>query len=91
MIVSLFDFLSFFFSFPSSFPSHSPHQQVGHDATRKIASKIFLDLQDQDLSFHLGRQTGALSRAIERGSRGIMYVMNAMVFNLIPTALEIGK
>ena len=43
---------------------------------------VFLHLHALDLDFHLGRQTGALSRVIDRGGRSINYVLNAMVFNV---------
>lgn len=47
-------------------------------------------LLELDLSYHLGRQTGALSRAIDRGTRGINFILSAMVFNVVPTALEVA-
>lgn len=43
-----------------------------------------------DLAFHLGRNTGALSRAIDRGNRSVNFVLNAIAFNVVPTLLEIG-
>ena len=43
-----------------------------------------------DLRFHLDRQTGAVSRVIDRGSRSINFILSALVFNVVPTALEIG-
>ena len=42
------------------------------------------------LRFHLERQTGGVSRDIERGSRGISFLLNFMLFNILPTLLEIG-
>ncbi len=42
------------------------------------------------MGFHVHRQTGALLRAIDRGCRGISTVINALLFNLGPTALELG-
>ena len=38
---------------------------------------------------HADRQTGALSRAIDRGSRGINFTLNSILFNIVPTALEL--
>tara|TARA_R110002050_G_scaffold269716_5_gene412122 strand:- start:695 stop:1456 length:762 start_codon:yes stop_codon:yes gene_type:complete len=64
--------------------------KVGQDAIRKIAADTFSHLHQMDLQFHLARQTGGLSRAIERGSRGINFIMNALVFNILPTIFEIG-
>ena len=43
-----------------------------------------------DLQFHLSRQTGGLTRAIDRGTKGISYVLSAMVFHIIPITLEIS-
>lgn len=43
-----------------------------------------------DLRFHLDRQTGALQRTVDRGSRSINFVLTSLVFNVVPTALEIG-
>jgi ABC-type transport system involved in Fe-S cluster assembly fused permease/ATPase subunit len=57
---------------------------------QKVATDTFLHLHNLDLKFHLGRQTGGLSRTIERGSRGISFILNSMVFNVVPTALEIA-
>lgn len=42
-----------------------------------------------DLNFHLNRQTGALSKAIDRGTRGISFVLSALVFNVVPTIVEV--
>jgi ATP-binding cassette subfamily B (MDR/TAP) protein 7 len=42
-----------------------------------------------DLNFHVNRQTGALSKAIDRGTRGISFVLNALVFNVVPTLVEL--
>ncbi len=57
---------------------------------RRIAQNVFKHLHNLDLSFHLNRQTGALSKAIDRGSRGIATVLNAMVFNIAPTIFELS-
>ncbi|HYW76940.1 MAG TPA: ABC transporter ATP-binding protein/permease [Gammaproteobacteria bacterium] len=59
-------------------------------AVRRIALRIFRHLHDLDLSFHLERQTGGLSRDIERGTRGVNFVLSFMLFNILPTLLEIG-
>jgi ATP-binding cassette, subfamily B (MDR/TAP), member 7 len=63
---------------------------VSQQAIRKIATQAFLHLHNMDLSFHLSRQTGGLSRAIDRGTRGISFVLTAMLFNIAPTILEIS-
>ncbi len=59
-------------------------------AVRRIALRIFRHLHDLDLAFHLERQTGGLSRDIERGTRGINFILSFMLFNILPTLLEIG-
>ena len=41
------------------------------------------------MQFHLERNTGALARAIDRGSRSINFALSAMLFNVVPTALEV--
>lgn len=45
--------------------------KVAHDSIRTVARNVFLHLHKLDLSFHLSRQTGALSKAIDRGTRYI--------------------
>ena len=57
---------------------------------RKVASQVFTHLHELDTSYHLTRQTGALSRAVDRGTRGINFVFSSLVFNVFPTALEVG-
>lgn len=51
---------------------------------------MFEHLLALDLRFHLGRRTGEVSRVLDRGSRSINFVLSAMVFNVVPTILEIG-
>ncbi|VVC39633.1 Hypothetical protein CINCED_3A008716 [Cinara cedri] len=63
---------------------------VAQQSIRKIARNVFLHLHNLDLSFHLSRQTGALSKVIDRGSRGINFVLSAMVFNIVPTVFELA-
>eukprot|EP01095_Lingulamoeba_sp_RSL-Kostka_P015589 TRINITY_DN7221_c0_g1_i1.p1 TRINITY_DN7221_c0_g1~~TRINITY_DN7221_c0_g1_i1.p1 ORF type:complete len:671 (+),score=240.30 TRINITY_DN7221_c0_g1_i1:197-2014(+) len=64
--------------------------KVAQQTIRKVAKKTFLHLHSLDLTFHLSRETGSLSRIIDRGSRGITWVLNAMVFHVVPTIFEIG-
>lgn len=49
-----------------------------------------MHLHNLDLAFHLTKQTGALSKTIDRGSRGINFVLSAMVFNIVPTFFELA-
>ncbi|MDH5219458.1 MAG: ABC transporter ATP-binding protein/permease, partial [Gammaproteobacteria bacterium] len=51
---------------------------------------VFRHLHSLSLRFHLERQTGGISRDIERGTRGISFLMNFMLFNILPTLAEIG-
>ena len=44
-------------------------------AIRAVANRVFSHLHGMDLAFHLGRQTGALARAIDRGTRGINFIL----------------
>ncbi|KAI6207258.1 putative iron-sulfur clusters transporter ATM1 [Aphelenchoides fujianensis] len=64
--------------------------RVAQHSVRSIAHRIFLHLHNLDLSFHLGRQTGALSKAIDRGTRGMSFVLSALVFNIVPTIFEVS-
>ena len=59
-------------------------------AIRRVALQVFEHLHDLSLRFHLDRQTGGVSRDIERGTRGIGFLLNFMLFNILPTLLEIG-
>uniref|UniRef100_A0A8C7FFX7 Iron-sulfur clusters transporter ABCB7, mitochondrial n=1 Tax=Oncorhynchus kisutch TaxID=8019 RepID=A0A8C7FFX7_ONCKI len=64
--------------------------KVAQNSIRRIAKNVFLHLHSLDLGFHLSRQTGAMSKAIDRGTRGISFVLSAIVFNLGPTVFEMG-
>jgi len=64
--------------------------KVTQRAIRRVANRVFLHLHSLSLRFHLERQTGGVSRDIERGTRGISFLMNFMLFNILPTLLEIG-
>ncbi|XP_055608906.1 iron-sulfur clusters transporter ABCB7, mitochondrial isoform X2 [Uranotaenia lowii] len=64
--------------------------RVAQHSIRKIATNVFLHLHNLDLQFHLSKQTGALSKTIDRGSRGINFVLTAMVFNIVPTIFELA-
>uniref|UniRef100_M4C5K5 ABC transporter n=1 Tax=Hyaloperonospora arabidopsidis (strain Emoy2) TaxID=559515 RepID=M4C5K5_HYAAE len=63
---------------------------VAQKTIRTVAVRVFNHLHGMDLKFHLDRQTGALSRIIDRGSRSIDFVLRAMAFRVVPTVLEIG-
>ena len=64
--------------------------KVTQSSIRRVALKVFHHLHNLSLRFHLERQTGGVSRDIERGSRGISFLLNFMLFSILPTLLEIG-
>jgi ATP-binding cassette, subfamily B, heavy metal transporter len=64
--------------------------KVTQRAMRRIALTVFRHLHALSLRFHLERQTGGVSRDIERGTRGIATLMSFMLFSILPTILEIG-
>ena len=64
--------------------------RVIQNTMRSTALEVFSHLHNLSLRFHLDRQTGGLSRDIERGVAGIRFLMNFMLFNIIPTLFEIG-
>jgi ABC-type transport system involved in Fe-S cluster assembly fused permease/ATPase subunit len=63
---------------------------VTQRAIRRVALQVFEHLHSLSLRFHLDRQTGGVSRDIERGTRGIGFLLNFTLFNILPTLLEIG-
>ncbi|MEL0107550.1 MAG: ABC transporter ATP-binding protein/permease [Rhodospirillaceae bacterium] len=63
--------------------------KVAQRAIRKIAHKTFNHLHKLSLRFHLDRKTGGVSRAIERGTQGIEFMLGFMAFSVIPTLLEV--
>jgi ATP-binding cassette subfamily B protein len=58
-------------------------------AARRIALNVFVHLHALSMRYHMDRQTGGLSRVLERGTRGITFVLNFLLFNIIPTIVEI--
>ena len=62
---------------------------VAERAIRKAGVQTFRHIHDLALRFHLDRRTGGLSRAIERGTKGIEYLLRMLLFNVIPTMVEI--
>lgn len=63
--------------------------RVTERAMRRLGLAVFEHLHRLDLDFHLDRRTGGLSRDIERGTSGVSFLMRFMVFNIVPTLLEI--
>jgi len=64
--------------------------KVTQRSIRRVALRVFEHLHNLSLRFHLERQTGGMSRDIERGTAGIRFLLNFMLFNILPTILEIG-
>lgn len=63
--------------------------RVTERAQRRVGLEVFRHLHKLDMDYHLNRRTGGLSRDIERGNAGIGFLMRFMVFNIVPTLLEI--
>lgn len=63
---------------------------VAQRAIRNVALGVFRHLNELPLAFHLDRNTGSLSRTLDRGSRSINYLVSMTLFNVVPTALEIS-
>ena len=64
--------------------------KVTQRAVRKIALQVFEHLHALSLRFHLARQTGGLTRDVERGQRGISSLISFTLFSILPTLVEIG-
>ncbi len=64
--------------------------KVTQRAVRTIALKVFRHLHALSLRFHLNRQTGGMTRDIERGTRAISSLVSFALFSIVPTLLEIG-
>ncbi|MFT4635812.1 MAG: ABC-type transport system involved in Fe-S cluster assembly fused permease/ATPase subunit [Arenicella sp.] len=64
--------------------------RVTERAMRRVGHKVFQHLHSLDLGYHLNRRTGGVSRDIERGVNGISFLMRFMIFNIVPTFVEIG-
>ncbi len=62
--------------------------RVTQRAIRRIALNVFRHLHSLSLRFHLARQTGGVSRDIERGTTGISRLLSLMLFSIIPVILE---
>lgn len=63
---------------------------VAHATIRRVSRQVFEHLLSLDFQFHLDRNTGALARAIDRGTRSINFALTSVVFNLFPTAFEVA-
>jgi ATP-binding cassette, subfamily B, heavy metal transporter len=64
--------------------------KVTQRAVRRIALQVFRHLHALSLRFHLARQTGGLTRDVERGQRGISTLISFALFSILPTLVEIS-
>jgi len=63
--------------------------KVSQNAIRRVSLKIFKHLHYLSLDFHLSRQTGGLNRYIDRGTKGIDFLLRYVLFNVVPTFIEL--
>ncbi|MBK1667871.1 metal ABC transporter permease [Rhodovibrio sodomensis] len=63
--------------------------RVAQNAIRRVGLQVFRHLHRLSLRFHLDRRTGGLSRAIERGTKGVEFLLSFVLFNIVPTLIEI--
>ena len=64
--------------------------KVAQHAGRQVSLSVFNHLFRLSLGYHLGRRTGELSRAIDRGVRAITFMLGMVLFNILPTLFEFG-
>ncbi len=63
--------------------------RVGQRALRRLAIRTFRHVHSLSLRFHLERKTGAMSRIIERGVKGVEFLLRFMLFSIVPLILEL--
>ncbi|WP_432695994.1 ABCB family ABC transporter ATP-binding protein/permease [Marinobacterium sp. YM272] len=64
--------------------------RITERAMRRMVLKVFRHLHALELEFHLSRQTGGISRDIDRGGNGFGFLMRMLVFNIVPTLIELA-
>ncbi|MEJ2609865.1 MAG: ABC transporter ATP-binding protein/permease [Candidatus Thiodiazotropha sp.] len=62
--------------------------RVRYRAMRNLSNRVLTHLHELSLRFHLERQTGAISRDLERGTRSVSSILNYMVFSILPMLVE---
>lgn len=62
--------------------------RVRFHAMRRLSTRVLTHLHNLSLRFHLERQTGAISRDLERGTRSVSSILNYMVFSILPMLVE---
>ena len=65
-------------------------ERVGQEATRQLAEDVFARLHRLSLRFHLARRTGEVTKTIERGTKSIDVMLYFMLFNIVPTVIQLG-
>jgi ATP-binding cassette subfamily B protein len=63
--------------------------KVSQHSIRQISLNMFKHVHNLSLQFHLNRQTGALAKFIDRGTKGIDFLLRYVLFNIVPTFFEI--
>ena len=63
--------------------------KVSQHSVRHVSLNMFKHLHNLSLQFHLNRQTGALAKFIDRGTKGIDFLLRYVLFNIAPTFFEI--
>jgi hypothetical protein len=63
--------------------------KVEQRAIRRLALSTFRHLHSLSLRFHLDRRTGGLARAVERGTQAVDFLLTFILFNIVPTVIEI--
>ena len=62
--------------------------KVGQRALRKVGLETFQHIHNMSLRYHLSRQTGGLSRVMERGVKGVSFLLRFLLFSIGPLALQ---
>ncbi len=65
-------------------------EKVGQNAARRLAGKVFRHVHDLSLRFHLERRTGSLTKIVERGTKSIDMMLYFLLFNIVPTVIELA-
>jgi len=63
---------------------------VAQRAIKNLGRSVFDHIHRLDMTYHLSRNSGTLSRVLDRGNRSISFILNAMVFHIVPTVIELG-
>lgn len=64
-----------------------PFAEIGANAEKQIAAMVYAHIQNQNLSFHLGRETGRIIRVVSKGGNSFQQVLRFIFFNITPMVL----